>query len=235
MPEGTESAGPVIRVGGEMVVDGPAHGPLDGVRPGDLAEEPRLEDQRPSDETRVAEGELQRHDAGRARPEDHDPVQPERVEHRCGVVGVLHGATAGPVVTTAPQRTAAVVRHHGEACEALGDRTPDLGVLATGVDQEHGRSGAADLDVEMRAIDTAAMDARRVRARQGVGVRAELGSGHRRQRIRGRGDVKPRVDAAQARWSSRGLTGREGRRGAYSPSPHQVGVPAGPGITRETA
>jgi SAM-dependent methyltransferase len=34
---------------------------------------------------------------------------------------------------------------------------------------------------------------------------------------------------------SRGLTGREGRRGAYSRSPHQVGVPAGPGITRETA
>ena len=87
-------------------------------------------------------------------------------------------ATARPGVSTAAQGSAAVVRHDGEAGQALSDRTPLLGVLTTRVDQEYGRTGAADLRVQDRAVDGIATDPRRLGVGQRVRVRPKVWLGH---------------------------------------------------------
>lgn len=88
----------------------------------------------------MAERELQRHDAGRAGPEDRDLVEPERAEQGRRIVRVLRRAAARPVVATAPQGSAAIVGHDREVLETLGDCAPDLGIFAAAVDDQEGRS-----------------------------------------------------------------------------------------------
>lgn len=70
-----------------------------------------------------------------------------------GVIGVLWGAPAGPVLSTAAQRSAAVIGHDREAGQPLSDRTPLLGIFATGVHQDHRGTRPTDLCVQGGSVN----------------------------------------------------------------------------------
>jgi hypothetical protein len=152
--------------------------PLELFAAGDLPEVPRLIDERVPDQLRVAERQLQRGDSARAGSEHEHVVDAERAEEPGRVVSMLCRATARPGVSTATQRSAAVVGHDREAGQALGDRTPLLGVLTTRVNQEYGRTRTTDFRVQDRAVDGIATDAWWLSVRQRVRVRPKVWLGH---------------------------------------------------------
>ena len=91
-------------------------------------------------------------------------AQAQGPEKPGGVISMLGRAPAWPIVRTAAQGPAAVVGDHSEARETLGDGTPPLGVLGTGVDQQHRRAGTANLGVQGCSVDRDPNDARRIGA-----------------------------------------------------------------------
>ena len=91
---------------------------------------------------------------------------------------MLRRALPRPIVPTAPKGPATIVGNRGEAGQPLRDRPPLLRVFTTGMDQEHGRPGAAHLRVQRRAVGGKAMDARARSVGYGRRDSSEVEFGH---------------------------------------------------------
>ena len=108
---------------------------LDSLR--DQAEVPGLVDQSAADLLGVSQRQLEGDVPTGAVTKCNSVAQAQGPEKPGGVISMLGRAPAWPIVRTAAQGPAAVVGDHSEARETLGDGTPPLGVLGTGVDQQH--------------------------------------------------------------------------------------------------
>ena len=126
----------------------------------------------------MPERNLQRDVGARAVHQHQCIVEAERLEEPGGVVGVLGGASARPVVPTAAEGAAPVISDHGKAGQPLGDRTPSLGIFGTSVDQEHSWPRTSYLRVQPRAIDGIPTDPRWLSIGQRVRVRPKIRLSH---------------------------------------------------------
>ena len=106
------------------------------------------------DLVRVPAEEVEGDDAARADTDDRCVSPLERSQHGGGVVGVLVGAAAGPVVAAGAAGAPTVVGDDlvAGSSEALGLRCQHGGVLGPAMDHQQGRSGAAPLEVQGRAV-----------------------------------------------------------------------------------
>ena len=147
----------------------------------DAAEIPRFEDERPTDQGRMAERQLRRDDPSRAAAEHDGWSDPDLPEQPCRVVGVLGRASTRPILAAAAERPPAVVGHDGVSRQALRYGSPALGILGPTGDQQDRRSVTPDLGVDGRPVDPIAARPRRRCTIEGIGVghRVRLGSHQR--------------------------------------------------------